>query len=78
MLREIALADLNTLQLAINAGIERVELNAHLELGGVTPADETVQEAVRMTEAAGIDLVVMVRPRAGDFNYSYNEIEEML
>ncbi len=34
MLREIALADLNTLQLAINAGIERVELNAHLELGG--------------------------------------------
>ncbi|GJM47831.1 copper homeostasis protein CutC [Weissella soli] len=78
MLREIALADLNTLQLAINAGIERVELNAHLELGGVTPTDETVQEAVRMTEAAGIDLVVMVRPRAGDFNYSYNEIEEML
>lgn len=77
MKREIALGDIATMKAAIASGINRVELNAHLELGGLTPDWQVVAEAVNIAQAANIELVVMVRPRAGDFNYNYAEIESM-
>ncbi|MDR3190677.1 MAG: copper homeostasis protein CutC [Lactobacillaceae bacterium] len=78
MLREVALDKIEVLVDAITAGVERVELNANLEVGGLTPADAIVLEAVELTKNAGTELVVMVRPRPGDFNYSYVEIEQMI
>lgn len=77
MIREIALADIETMRAAINAGIDRVELNDRLDLGGLTPSIDTVNEAVMLARENNIDLVVMVRPRGGDFNYSRTEVDEM-
>ncbi|MBU7568705.1 copper homeostasis protein CutC [Weissella sagaensis] len=77
MKKEIALGDIPTMKLAIASGINRVELNAHLELGGLTPAWHIVAQAVDIAQAAKVELVVMIRPRAGDFNYNYAEIESM-
>lgn len=78
MIREIAVADIETIEKAIKAGVERVELSADLSVGGITPSVELVQEALALTNAAGIDLVVMVRPRGGDFVYSHREISSMI
>ena len=77
MKREIALGDIPTMKSAIVSGINRVELNAHLELGGLTPAWHIVAQAVDIARAAKVELVVMIRPRAGNFNYNYAEIEKM-
>ena len=77
MIKEIALADLETMALAIAQGVDRVELNQRLDLGGLTPDDDTVQAAVALAAEHQVDLVVMVRPRGGDFNYSAAEIEVM-
>ena len=77
MIKEIALADLDTMRAAIAAGVNRVELNSHLDLGGLTPDDETVATAVKLAQDANVDLVVMVRPRGGDFDYSDAEINTM-
>lgn len=78
MIREIAVADIETIHNAIQAGVERVELSADLSVGGVSPDEDTVVEAVGLTTAANIDLVVMVRPRGGDFVYTHDEITEMI
>lgn len=77
MEKEIALADIPTMKAAISAGVNRVELNANLELGGLTPDPKTVAMAVQLAEKSQVDLVVMIRPRSGDFNYTYSEIEMM-
>lgn len=62
MEKEIALADIPTMAAAINAGVNRVELNANLEVGGLTPDPDTVVKAVQLAAKSDIDLVVMIRP----------------
>lgn len=52
---------------AEQAGADRVELCSALELGGLTPGPGTLAEA---RERLSIPLVVLVRPRRGDFLYS--------
>ena len=59
---------------AAAAGADRVELNAALFLGGLTPSIGEVLEAKK----AGIEIVAMVRPREGGFCYSPREFETML
>lgn len=73
MLKEIAAGDLATAQLAVAKGIDRIELNQRLDLGGLTPTRATWQEVLKL----GRPVVVMVRPRGGDFNYSNDEVIEM-
>lgn len=73
MLKEIAVGDLETAQLAASKGIDRIELNQHLELGGVTPTRATWQAVAKL----GQPVVVMVRPRGGNFIYSKDEVIEM-
>jgi len=77
LIKEIALADVVTAKKAIRAGVDRIELNARLDLGGVTPTFAAVQGILDMIRGTQVELVVMVRPRGGDFVYSGSEIEQM-
>jgi copper homeostasis protein len=58
---------------ARDAGADRVELNAALSLGGISPSIG----AVRLVKRAGIRGMVMIRPRGGDFCYSAAEFGTM-
>lgn len=60
---------------AARAGADRVELNASLEAGGLTPS----AGAVRLgKEKSGLRLVAMLRPRPAGFRYSALEFDTML
>lgn len=55
-------------------GAARLELCAHLDVGGTTPDPALVAAVVA---AVRIPVVAMVRPRGGDFVYDVNELSAM-
>jgi copper homeostasis protein len=61
--------------LAQERGAHRVELCSRLDLDGLTPSPELISQVCR---ELNIPVMVMIRPRAGDFVYSDDEVETML
>ncbi len=59
---------------AERAGANRLELCGPGE-GGLTPSVEMITSILKAVE---IPTHVMIRPRAGDFNYSAEEFDSML
>lgn len=73
-LLEVCVDDLAGLEAAIEGGADRIELCGALALGGLTPS-------FGLMEVAGtfdIPCHAMIRPRAGDFVFSEEEIDVML
>ncbi|MEP7128754.1 MAG: copper homeostasis protein CutC [Chitinophagales bacterium] len=67
----------NGIQSAINAqmaGADRIELCEYLEVGGLTPHDKIIQDAMELIH---IPVHVLIRPRAGNFVYSEEEYDFM-
>lgn len=60
---------------AAEAGADRIELCASLIEGGITPSLGTIRAAIA---AVRVPVMVMVRPRGGDFLYSSREFATML
>jgi len=60
---------------ANTGGAARVELCGTMEFDGLTPPLECIKAARTVFERKG--LLVMIRPRAGDFHYASDEIELM-
>lgn len=71
-------ACVETLEEALKAqllGAHRIELCSRLDLDGLTPSEELIGE---VCSALKIPVMVMIRPRDGDFVYSEAEIGVML
>lgn len=64
---EIAIASVEDALTARDGGADRLELNAALALGGLTPSLGTLIEVKR---AVSLPVMVMIRPRPGGFCYS--------
>lgn len=70
-------AAVETLEQAVAAervGVDRLELCADLDDGGVTPTFGVIETVVAATS---LPVQVMVRPRPGDFQFSYDEVSLM-
>lgn len=68
----------NSIQSAIQAevgGANRVEFCANLEVGGITPLKEDI---ITLINSVNIPIRILIRPRAGDFIYSEDEIIQMI
>ncbi len=74
MLLEICTASVDDCLAAQAGGANRVELNAGLMLGGLTPSLGAVREARKATT---LPILVMIRPRPGGFCYSQNDFTVM-
>jgi len=75
MFLEWAIESTKEMKLAQTLGVKRIELCSSLDLGGLTPSIGLTQKCM---ESTNVKIHTMVRPRAGDFNYSNDEIEVML
>lgn len=64
---------------AIRGGANRLELCGNLGLGGgTTPSLGLLKAVQKAVKSHNIPIMVMIRPRVGDFLYSDSEMEVML
>lgn len=73
-LLEVCAGDIGSVKAASTGGAARVELCSALEVGGITPSDGFITEALKV---GGVKVHVLIRPRNGDFLYDDDEIECM-
>lgn len=72
-LLEICVDTAAGLRAAHEGGADRIELCAALELGGTTPTAGLMALAAEM----GVTARVMIRPRAGDFVFTHDDLDMM-
>jgi len=72
--REVCVESYQEALLAAAAGATRIELCENLSCGGTTPSYGTIKKTI---EKLQIPVIVMIRPRGGDFCYSNDEFEIM-
>ncbi|QSB16631.1 copper homeostasis protein CutC [Natronosporangium hydrolyticum] len=71
---EIATQDVEGVRVAQARGADRVELCQALPVGGLTPSQGLVEQAV----ALGVPVRALIRPRAGGYRYTATETATMV
>lgn len=74
MIKEACVETFEQAMLAEKKGANRIELCSELSVGGLTPAAELMKKTCSVLK---IPVMVMIRPRAGNFHYSEEEISQM-
>lgn len=74
---ELIALDLDAIRVAAEIGARRVELCQGLALGGLTASPGLLHEAVRLAHELGVEVHALIRPRAGGFHFSADEITIM-
>lgn len=77
MIKEFCAENFTNVPKAIASGANRIELCDNLAVGGTTPSYGVIQATMEYTKAHGVTVMVMIRPRGGDFSYSQSEVSIM-
>ncbi|UQS82756.1 copper homeostasis protein CutC [Bombilactobacillus folatiphilus] len=77
MILEACVGEFNQVPKAIARGANRLELNADLAQGGITPSLGVIQATVQYAHHHHTPVIVMLRPRGRNFIYNTTEIEIM-
>lgn len=72
---EVCVDCLDSVEACAKAAVDRIELCSSLSEGGLTPSIGFLIAARKMFHG---EIMMMIRPRAGDFLYSNQEIKSML
>ena len=75
MTLEVCCGNLESVKAAVQGGAPRIELCSRLDLDGLTPTWDELREARSLFPSLKIH--VLIRPRAGDFCYSPEEVARM-
>lgn len=76
-LKEFCAENFTNIPQAIIRGAGRIELCDNLAVGGTTPSAGVIAETVRYAQQRNVPVMVMIRPRGGDFSYSIVESRMM-
>lgn len=74
MLVEVCVSSIEDVITLNNTNVSRIELCSTMEVIGITPSLGYYLEAKKLTN---LPMVIMIRPRAGFYNYSDSEFEVM-
>ena len=74
-LLEVCCGNLESVDAAVRGGAERIEFCSALELDGLTPSMEDLRTV--KARYPSLRIHILIRPRAGDFQYMAAEIETM-
>ena len=77
VLLEVVVDTAAGLRAAADNGADRIELCAALAEGGLTPSIGLMKLAAETANGRGIPTRAMIRPRAGDFTYTADELHIM-
>ena len=77
MILEVCCGNIPSVRAAIQGGAQRVELCRDLEHDGLTPDVPMISQAIALCHPAGIPVHVLIRPRAGNFVYTPEELDQM-
>lgn len=72
---EICIDRIESALAARAGGADRIEVCGALAVGGVTPSYGLIEQCVSLR---GVEVMVMIRPHAGEFSYEPEEISTML
>ncbi len=85
MTLEICIDRIDSAIAAIEGGADRLEVCSALDLAGLTPSYGLVQQCVELgraelggSEMNPVEIMMMIRPRAGGFCYGTYEVDTML
>lgn len=78
MIKEFCAENFTNIPKAIAAGIDRIELCDNLAVGGPTPSYGVIKQTVEFAHQHGVKVMVIVRPRGGNFIYDDQEINIIL
>lgn len=77
IIKEFCAENFTHIPSAVEAGANRIELCDNLTVGGTTPSYGVIQTTLEYCEDKGVDVMVMIRPRGGDFEYNPEEVKIM-
>lgn len=78
MIKEVCVENFTNVPLMIERGADWIELNNDLSVGGTTPYFGVIKKTVEYTHKHDVPVIVMIRPRGGNFVYSEDELEIMI
>lgn len=78
IIKEFCAENFTDIPKAITAGAKRIELCDNLAEGGLTPSYGVIKKTMTYATTKNESVMVMIRPRKGDFEYSLAEKEMML
>lgn len=73
-IKEVCVESFAEANKAVTSGASRIELCENLAVGGTTPSLGTIKKCL---EKLKVPVMVMIRPRGGDFIYSADEFQIM-
>jgi copper homeostasis protein len=72
---EICVTSIESITNAQNAGAHRLELCENYNIGGVTPSEQFLNEAIKVSS---LPINVLIRPKGGDFIFNDQEYNLMI
>ena len=75
MIIEICATSIESIINAQNAGAHRLELCENYSVGGVTPSEQFLHEAIKVSS---LPINVLIRPKGGDFIFNDQEYDLMI
>ncbi|BBE25763.1 copper homeostasis protein CutC [Latilactobacillus curvatus] len=77
LIKEVCVENFTKIPAAIRNGAKRIELNDNLAVGGTTVSRGVMAESVRYAHEHDVPVMVMIRPRGGNFVYNDQELKIM-